>query len=79
MKTIERLYYETNNKLYYETKVNGVTVTLYEGLDGDYHVTLADSEMEHTHEIFEDFDQANAFFDSIVEDEREKEIDSTNP
>lgn len=61
---------------YYETKVNGVTVTLYVGLDGDYHVTREDSEWEHDHEIFDDYDKAKAFFDSLVEDEREKEIDS---
>ena len=71
MKTIERLYYET--------KINGVTVTLYEGLDGDYHVTREDADWEHDHEIFEDYDKAEAFFDSLVEIEREKEIDSTNP
>jgi len=70
MKTIE--------KINYETKVNGVSVKLYEGLDGYYHVTREDHEWEHDHEIFDDFDKANAFFDSLVEDEREQEIDSTN-
>src|SRR5690606_5824651 len=61
---------------YYETNVNGVTVTLYVGLDGDYHVTREAAEWQHDHDIFDDFDKAKAFFDSLVEDEREKEIDS---
>jgi len=52
-----------------ETKVNGLTVKLYEGLDGDYHVTREDSEQVHDHEIFDDFDKAKAFFASLVEEE----------
>lgn len=63
-------------EIHYKTKINGVTVTLYTGLDGYYHVTREDAEWEHDHEIFDDFDKAKAFFDSLVEIEREKEIDS---
>jgi len=51
----------------YETQIDGLTVKLYIGLDGDYHVTREDSDQVHDHEIFDDFDKAKSFFDVLVE------------
>lgn len=62
----------------YETQIDGLTVKLYIGLDGDYHVTREDSEMEHDHEIFDDFDQAKAFYDSLAENKLPEAFDDYN-